>query len=138
MSAGTDSHTGDIGRIFTVARGDNFRAFFESVKRGQSCLVVEDLNYDRIKKEIFQRLEMLIDSHKWVMGKEALKTETGNALADAVIEILSSGRAEIPGLKRAFLKGVARIASRTGIPARIYLRKQNLLANRIQHELIRG
>lgn len=135
VAAGSDSHTGDIGRIFTVARGGDFREFFESVKNGESCLVTEDLNYDRIKNEIFQRLEMLIDSHKWVMGKEELKMETGNALADAVIEMLSGGRAQILGVKRAVLKGVARLVSRTGLPARIYLRKQNMLASRIQQEL---
>jgi len=135
VAAGTDSHTGDIGRIFTVARGDNFREFFESVKKGHSCLVTEDLNYNRIKSEIFQRLEMLIDSHKWVMGKEELKMETGNALADAVIQMLSGGRTEILGVKRAILKGVARMVSKTGLPARIYLRKQNMLASRIQQEL---
>ncbi|MGQ9800528.1 MAG: PHP domain-containing protein [Candidatus Saccharicenans sp.] len=135
VAAGTDSHTGDIGRIFTIARGDTFREFFESIKDGRSCLVTEDLNYNRIKDEISQRLEMLIDSQKWVISKKELKMETGNALADAVIETLSGGWAKNLGLKRAILKGVARMVSKTGVPAMIYLRKQNMLANRIQKEL---
>ncbi|MGB9907686.1 MAG: PHP domain-containing protein [Candidatus Saccharicenans sp.] len=135
VAAGTDSHAGDIGRIFTVARGRNFREFFESIKNGQSYLVTEDLNYNRIKSEILERLEMLIDSHKWVMGKEELRLETGNALADALIKILSGGRAEIAGVKRALLKGLAGMISRTGIPAMIYLRNQNMLASRIRQEL---
>jgi len=97
--------------------------------------VTEDLTYRRIKNEIRNRLEMLMDNRAWVMGKDELKMETGNALADAVIETLSGGREGALRLKREAVKFLARMVSGTGVPARIYLRKQNLLASRIQHEL---
>lgn len=135
IAAGTDSHTGDIGRIFTVARGNDFREFFESIKNGDSRLVTEDLTYHRIKNEICHRLEMLMDSRDWVMSKESLKMETGNALADSVIETLSGKGEKALALKRGLVKFLARMISRTGVPARIYLRKQNLLASRIQQQL---
>lgn len=133
--AGTDSHTGDAGRIFTVARGENFREFFESIKNGEARLVTEDLTYHRIKNEIRNRLEMLMDNRRWVMGKEGLRMETGNALADAVIETLSGGREDVLAVKREMVKFLARMVSSTGVPARLYLRKQNMLASRIQQEL---
>ncbi len=137
VAAGTDSHTGDIGRIFTVARGSDFGEFFESIKNGDSRLVTEDLTYARIKNEILNRLEMLMDSHRWVMGKEGLRMETGSILADAVIATLSGGgeEARAVAVKREVVKFLARMVSSTGMPARIYLRKQNMLANRIQQEL---
>lgn len=135
LVAGTDSHTGDIGRIFTVARGNDFREFYESIKNGNSWLVTEDLTYNRIKNEIRNRLEMLMDSRRWVMGKEGLRMETGNALADAVIQTLSDGREDVLAVKREMVKFLARMVSSTGVPARLYLRKQNLLASRIQQEL---
>ncbi len=135
--AGTDSHTGDAGRIFTVARGEDFREFFESIKSGEARLVTEDLTYQRIKNEIRNRLEMLMDSRRWVMGKKGLKMETGNVLADAVIATLSGGREreESLAVRRELVKFLARMVSSTGVPARIYLRKQNMLAIRIQEEL---
>ncbi len=135
VAAGTDSHTGDIGRIFTVARGNNFREFYESIKKGSAWLVTEDLTYNRIKNEIRNRLEMLLNSGDWVMSKEGLKMETGNALADAVIETLSRGREEALAFRQEAVKFMARMVSRTGLPARLYLRKQNLLATRIRQEL---
>ncbi|MDI6698885.1 MAG: PHP domain-containing protein [Candidatus Saccharicenans sp.] len=135
VAAGTDSHTGDIGRIFTVARGNNFREFYESIKKGSAWLVAEDLTYNRIKNEIRNRLEMILNSGDWVMNKEGLKMETGNALADAVIETLSRGREEALAFRREAVKIMARMVSRTGLPARLYLRKQNLLASRIRQEL---
>lgn len=67
----TDSHTGDIGRIFTLSLGSSPKEFFDSVKRGSSLLVTEDLNFFRIRKEILKRLEMLADTRNWVMGKKA-------------------------------------------------------------------
>jgi len=133
--AGTDSHTGDIGRIFTVARGNNFMEFYESIKNGSAYLVTEDLTYHRLKNEIRNRLEMLMDGREWIMDKDGLKMETGNALADAVIGTLSGGREEALTFKRELVKFLARLVSQTGLPARIYLRKQNLLASRIQQEL---
>lgn len=135
VAAGTDSHTGGIGGIFTVARGNNFREFYESMKKGSAWLVTEDLTYNRIKNEIRNRLEMLLNSGDWVMSKEGLKMETGNALADAVIETLSRGREEARAFRQEAVKFMARMVSRTGLPARLYLRKQNLLATRIRQEL---
>jgi predicted metal-dependent phosphoesterase TrpH len=133
--AGTDSHTGDIGRIFTVARGEDFAEFFESVSKGHSCLVTEDLNYQRVKKEIFERLEMLLDRGKWVMPKKGLAMETGNVLVDGVIENLAGGGVGWLRLEHSILKAVAMAISQTGLPAVMYLRKQNQLAARLQEEL---
>lgn len=99
--------------------------------------MTEDLTYQRIKNEIRNRLEMLMDSRRWVMGKKGLKMETGNVLADAVIATLSGGREreESLAVRRELVKFLARMVSSTGVPARIYLRKQNMLAIRIQEEL---
>lgn len=135
LVAGTDSHTGEVGRIFTVARGENFLEFFESIRKGEAKLVTEDLTYHRIKNEIRNRLEMLMDSHRWVLVKEGLRMETGNALADAVVDTLSSSGRGLLWVKRELIKLMARLVSRSGLPAMIYLLKQNMLANRIQQEL---
>ncbi|MDI6846346.1 MAG: PHP domain-containing protein [Candidatus Saccharicenans sp.] len=135
VAAGTDSHTGDIGRIFTVAPGNDFREFFAAIEQGNACMVTEDLTYHRIKNEIGKRLEMLLDSREWVMAREGLKMETGNALADAVIEILSGGKEGARAFGREAIKFLATMFSRTGLPARIYLRKQTLLASRLEEEL---
>lgn len=135
VSAGTDTHTGDIGRIFTVARVDSFKEFFQSIKNGDSCLITEDLTYSRVKNEIFRRLEMLVESQLWVRESEGLKMKTGNYLADAVIEMLSGSQTGIQTVRREVLKFIALMVSKSGLPARIYLRKQNMLASRIQQKL---
>lgn len=135
VAAGTDSHTGDIGRIFTVAPGNDFREFFGAIEQRNACMVTEDLTYHRIKNEIRNRLEMLLNRGDWVMSKEGLKMETGNAMADAVIEILSGGKEGSRAFEREAIKILATMFSRTGLPARIYLRKQNLLASRLEEEL---
>lgn len=133
--AGSDSHTGDIGRIFTLAQGKDFKEFFNSIKNGRAILVTEDLTYVRIKDEIWRRLEMLLDNQRWVMTKKALSLTTGNALVDGLIKGLADGGNEILSLKKIFLSLIAKVISLSGIPANLYLWKQNLLANQIQQEL---
>jgi len=133
--AGTDSHTGDIGRIFTLAPGNNPKEFFDSVKRGSSLLVTEDLNFFRIRQEILQRLEMLADTRKWVMGKKSLRLEAGHVLVDGIIQILTEGAGRRQGLKKCLVKFMARFLSHLGLPALIYLGNQRRLAGRLELEL---
>jgi len=133
--AGTDTHTGDIGRIFTLAPGNSPEEFFESVKRGKSLLVTEDLNFFRIRQEILKRLEMLADTRKWVMGKKGLRLEAGNDLVDGIVQILTEDAGGTQGLKKCLVKFMARLVSRTGLPALIYLSKQKRLAGHLELEL---
>lgn len=135
VAAGTDSHTGGIGRIFTLARSKDFREFFDSIKRGDRRLVPEDLTFWTLKHEILNRLDMLLDSKKWVMIKDDLKLETGSFLVDKAIRILADGRTKAISMKRVALKFMARVISSSGLVASLYLRQQNLLARRIQREL---
>jgi len=133
--AGTDSHTGDIGRIFTLSPGRSPREFFDSVERGHSFLVTEDLNFIKIRQEILKRLEMLADTRKWVMGKKRLKMEAGHVLVDEIVQILTEGAGRTQRLKKILVKYMARLVSQIGLPALIYLGNQKRLAGRLELEL---
>ncbi len=136
--ASTDSHTGEIGRVFTVAEGSTFQEFFGSVEKGQGWLVAEDLTYDRIKAEIFRRLDMLMDKQSWVTGGENLNMATGNAIVDKIIQTLGSKEENTRAAERAFsrlLKLLVRSISHSGLPATLYLRQQNQLASQVKEDL---
>ena len=51
VTAGTDSHVGEIARAFTLARGDSFGEFFGNIAARRSHLCPADLTLPRLKAE---------------------------------------------------------------------------------------
>lgn len=129
--AATDSHVGDIGRAFSLARGDSFKTFFGRIAARESYLCPDDLTLPRLKAETSVRIRNLFDKRSWLHAKESLTIDTGNAILDGIIRQVAQGRTNAPGISRWLLRKAIEALSGTGIPGSLYLRNQNSLADRI-------
>lgn len=129
--AGTDSHVGEIGRAFTVAHAGSFKDFFERIAARESHLCPADLTLPRIKQETALRIRRLFEKADWLRAKEALTMDTGNVVLDGIVRNLAQDRADGPRLSRWFLRKAIEAVSGSGIPAALYLRYQNGLADRV-------
>jgi len=131
IAAGTDSHVGNIGRAFTVARGATFREFFDEIRSGRARIVPADLTLAHLKEETAIRLRHLFDKSSWLYPKESLAIDTGNAILDAIIGRRAKADPGAPGLADKLLSSFLRALSRSGLPGRLYLRGQQNLADEI-------
>jgi predicted metal-dependent phosphoesterase TrpH len=131
ISAGTDSHVGEIGRAFTLARGGSFREFFDRVAARESHLCPADLTLPRLKEETSRRIRDLFDKTRWLDAKDSLTMDTGNAVLDGIIQQVARDTSNSPRLSRWLLRKTIETLSGTGIPGRMYLRAQNDLADRV-------
>ena len=61
LSAGSDSHTGDVGRAWTAAPGDDWRAFLDAVWRGEGTTHVESLSYASLLHEASTVIDDFLD-----------------------------------------------------------------------------
>jgi len=129
--ATTDTHVGDIGRAFTLARSKTFKEFFNEIQIGRSFIVPADLTPSRFKEETAIRIRQLFNKAGWLHPKDSLAIETGNAILDGIISRLAQARSEKPGFGRMLVKMILEGASRSGIPGSFYLRSQQNLADRI-------
>ncbi len=132
VSAATDSHVGDIGSAFTLARGGSFREFFEQIAARESHLCPADLTFPRIREEAFLRIRQLFDKTSWLQAKDSLTMDTGNAVLDGIIRRVAQG--EGTGVSRPprwLLKKAVEALAGSGIPAALYLRYQRGLADRV-------
>jgi len=129
--AGTDSHVGDIGRAFTLARGDSFKEFFDRIAARESCICPADLTLPRLKEETAVRIRQLFDKKDWLRAKDSLTIDTGNAVLDGIIRQVARDRVAGPRLSRWLLQKAIQAISTSGIPGSLYLRSQNNLADRI-------
>lgn len=129
--ATTDTHVGDIGRAFTLARGGTFVEFFDQIRMGRSFIVPADLTSSRLKEEAAIRIRQLFNKADWVHPKDSFAIETGNAILDGIISWLAQARSGKPGFGKMIFKMMLEGASRSGIPGSFYLRSQQNLADRI-------
>jgi predicted metal-dependent phosphoesterase TrpH len=129
--ATTDTHVGEIGRAFTIARGRTFLEFFDQIRMGQSFIVPADLNISRLKEETTIRICHLFNKAGWLYPKDSLAMDTGSAILDGIIARLAKARPDIPRFAKKILKIILEAASRSGIPGSLYFRSQRNLADQI-------
>jgi predicted metal-dependent phosphoesterase TrpH len=131
ITASTDSHVGDIGLAFTLSRGDSFEEFFSRIAARESRLCPADLTLTRIKEETAVRIRRLFDKAAWLHAKDWLTMDTGNLFLDGIIRQVAREGKKPPGLSTWLFRWVIEALSVTGIPAALYLRYQNGLADRV-------
>jgi len=129
--ASTDSHIGEIGRAFTLARGNSFKEFFKGIAARESFLCPADLTLSCLKEEVAVRIHRLFDRASWLHAKESLAMDTGNAILDGIIRSAAQEGSKLSALSRWLLKKTVAVLSGSGLPGALYLRGQNGLADRI-------
>jgi predicted metal-dependent phosphoesterase TrpH len=129
--ATTDTHVGDIGRAFTLARGGTFIEFFDQIQKGQSLIVPADLTLSRFKKETTIRICQLFNKAGWLYPKDSLAIDTGSAILDRIIARQAQSRPDTPSFAKKIFEIILKVASRSGIPGSLYFRSQRNLAEQI-------
>jgi predicted metal-dependent phosphoesterase TrpH len=131
LVAATDSHVGDIGRAFTLARGATFEEFFSRIQEGNACIVPADLTPTRLKEETATRIRRLFDKTGWLQPKESLDMGTGHAILDRIVGRLARAGVGRPRLTDRLLERILKAVSSSGIPGSLYVRYQQNLADEI-------
>ncbi|MBN2207100.1 MAG: PHP domain-containing protein [Candidatus Aminicenantes bacterium] len=129
--AGTDSHVGEIGRAFSLARGGTFKEFFAGIAARESYISPADLTLSRLKEETSTRIRRLFDRAAWLHAKETLAMETGSPLLDAIVRRAARRDPNAPDPIGWVIGKAVEALSSTGIPGSLYLRSQDGLADRI-------
>jgi hypothetical protein len=133
--ATTDTHIGDIGRAFTIARGATFTGFFDQIQIGKSFIIPADLSLSRLKEETTIRIRRLLDKAGWLYPKDSFTMDTGSAALDGMIARLAQANPAAPRFAQKILEIILEAASRSGIPGSLYFRSQRNLADQISSVL---
>jgi len=131
VMAGTDTHVGEIGRAFTLARGDSFKEFFDQIAARTSHICPADLTLPRLKEETALRVRQLFDKTEWLRAKDSLTIDTGSAVLDGIVRQVARDDSDAPRFSRWLLKKILETLSGSGIPGSLYIRSQRSLADRV-------
>ncbi len=122
--ASTDTHIGEIGRAFTLARGATFKEFFDQIQKGQALICPADLTISSLKNETAIRIENLFNKTAWLFPKKSYSMDTGNALLDTIIKHVAQVQPGDIQFSGKVFKKILQAVSHSGIPGSLYIRAQ--------------
>jgi len=132
LAASTDSHAGNLGKIYTLSHGDSFRDFFENICNGRSYIVVKDLTKIDIIQEMNRWIELIFSPD---IPREFKEYSLGVTYLDKIINILSGETIRsFPWICKAAQRASQKI-SNSGLPASLYLRTEGALLPEIEEQL---
>ena len=133
IAATTDTHTGRLGQIYTLAKGDNFREFFRNIATGKSYIVPVDLTRELLIDEmntwidlIFEKSQRNRDIKGYLSGIRPLDTMVGISRS----ALLSCS----PRLNRTTMS-LPYLISNTGLPASLYIYLEKIFARKLKNKL---
>jgi predicted metal-dependent phosphoesterase TrpH len=133
MIAATDTHSGMIAKIYTLARGDTFREYFKNIASGDALLVASDLTKEDLIQEVNTWIDLIFNPQ--TMNQEMANFSTGIGYVDKLVRTLASETLRgSPRILRAVERLTYRISD-SGLPASIYLRKESSLLPEIEKQM---
>ena len=103
IAATTDTHTGRIGKVYTLAKGDNFNEFFKNVAQGKSYIVPEDLTREFLIDEMNTWIDLIFEKSQ--KNRDIESYLTGIKSLDTMVKISRSPLlSSFPGLNRTTMK----------------------------------
>lgn len=130
LVATTDSHTGGMGTVYTLAKGDSFRECYDNIKNGRSCIVVEGGARRHLTKELNAWVELVFSMDR--NSREERDFTTNVRTFDRLISVFANEKIRefprINSLAMSFFQNF----SRSGLPAYMYMRSEKPLVSRIE------
>lgn len=117
MAITTDSHTGNIGAAYTIAKGDDFREYFKNICKGNSYLVTDFTLRRHLSRELSSWVELAFNTDKQVDIDFFTDVEKVNkAMRILGSEVFSNH----PMFTKMVMKSIQRL-SLSGLPALLYV-----------------
>jgi predicted metal-dependent phosphoesterase TrpH len=130
--ATTDTHTGDLGKAFTLARGETFREYFSAIRRRESVIVPQDLTIKVLSEEIKDWVDLFFHPD---LERIQANITTGFYQLDRGLRLMRQGHLKSRPRLSSFCEAVGYFMSWSRLPAICYLLTQNSGASQIRREL---
>ncbi|HWQ48834.1 MAG TPA: PHP domain-containing protein [Methanosarcina sp.] len=133
IAATTDTHTGSLGKVYTLARGDNFKEFFRNIEKGKSYIVPEDLTRELLIDEMNTWINLIFEKSQ--KSRDIESYLTGIKSLDTMVKISRSALLSyFPGLNRTTMN-LFYMISNTGFPASVYIHSAENLVREIERQI---
>lgn len=133
IAATTDTHSGRLGKVYTLAEGDDFKEFFGNIEKGRNYIVPEDLTRELLIDEMNIWIDLIFEKSQ--KSSDIKSYLTGIKSLDAMVRISRSALLScFPGLNRTTMSLLYMI-SNTGLPASFYLHSEKSFVKEIEKQI---
>lgn len=133
IAATTDTHSGRLGKVYTLAKGDDFKEFFRNIEKGKNYIVPEDLTRELLIDEMNTWIDLIFEKSQ--KNRDIKGYLTGIKSLDAMVRISRSALLScFPGLNRTTMSLLYMI-SNTGLPASFYLHSEKIIVKEIEKQI---
>jgi predicted metal-dependent phosphoesterase TrpH len=133
IAAATDTHSGKLGQVYTLAKGDNFRDFFRNIEKGKSYIVPEDLTKEILIDEMNTWIDLIFEKSQKSRGIKSYLT--GIKSLDAMVSISRSALLKCSPMLNRTAMSLLYMISNTGIPASFYLNSKENFVEEIKKQI---
>lgn len=131
--ATTDTHSGKLGQVYTLAKGDSFREYFRNIEKGKSYIVPEDLTRELLIEEMNTWIDLIFEKSQ--KNRDIKHYLTGIKPLDAMVRISRSTLFNYsPKLNRTAMN-LFYMISNTGLPASFYIHSEKSFAKKIEKKI---
>ncbi|MHC1755596.1 MAG: PHP domain-containing protein [Methanosarcina sp.] len=131
--ATTDTHSGKLGQVYTLARGDSFREYFRNIEKGRNYIVPEDLTRELLIEEMNTWIDLIFEKSQ--KSRDIKNYLTGIKSLDAMVKISRSTLLNYsPRLNRTAMN-LFYMISNTGLPASFYIHSEKSFAKEIEKKI---
>ena len=131
--ATTDTHSGKLGQVYTLAKGDSFREYFRNIEKGRNYIVTEDLTRELLIEEMNTWIDLIFEKSQ--RSQDIKNYLTGIKSLDAMVKISRSALLNYsPRLNRTAMN-LFYMISNTGLPASFYIYSEKSLAREIEKSI---
>lgn len=131
--ATTDTHTGKLGQVYTLAKGDNFREYFRNIEKGRNYIVTEDLTRELLIEEMNTWIDLIFEKSQ--KSRDIKNYLTGIKSLDVMVKISRSTLLNYsPRLNRTAMN-LFYMISNTGLPASFYIHSEKCFAREIEKNI---
>ncbi|KKG11890.1 PHP domain-containing protein [Methanosarcina sp. 2.H.A.1B.4] len=133
IAATTDTHSGGLGKVYTLAKGESFREYFKNIERGKSYIVPEDLTREILIEEMNTWIDLIFEKSQ--KTRDIKSYLTGIKSLDTMVRISRSALLNCsPRLNRTTM-GLLYLISNTGLPASLYIHSKKVFAKEIEKKI---
>ena len=116
MAVTTDSHTGGIGAVYTMAKGEDFREFFSNISKGNYYLVMDQPIWKHITQELSAWVELVFTMD----GQARTEFSTGVSVLDRAVRLVSNETLTgHPNVNRFTMRSIQKLST-SGLPFFLY------------------
>jgi predicted metal-dependent phosphoesterase TrpH len=131
--ATTDTHSGKLGQVYTLAKGESFREFFRNIEKGRNYIVPEDLTRKLLIEEMNTWIDLIFEKSQ--KNRDIKNYLTGIRSLDVMVKISRSTLLNYsPRLNRTAMN-LFYMISNTGLPASVYIYSAKSIAKDIEKNI---